>query len=162
MLKPATDSRRQEHSVVVGDFRDAPRPRTRPPNRGRSYLAANIVRVHPLLHRSNKRTRASGHRRQGPQSIPCRSRPLTDDTDTCAFPGLMAGQGRVRVRRNAPPRTLHHRVAAERSLCSLLQQGVDEDLSIKRSKIIRAFAEAHQLDRYAELPLHLNHDAALG
>ena len=44
----------------------------------------------------------------------------------------------------------------------LLQQRVDKDFRIKRSKVIRTFAEADELDRYAEFTLHLHHDAAFG
>ena len=40
--------------------------------------------------------------------------------------------------------------------------GVDERRRVERRHVVRALAETDELDRYAELALHLHHDAALG
>jgi hypothetical protein len=48
------------------------------------------------------------------------------------------------------------------SLCGLLlQQSINEDLSVKRCKIICAFAEADELDRNAQLDAEVFVDALL-
>src|SRR5215211_2620377 len=44
----------------------------------------------------------------------------------------------------------------------LIQEGINEDLRVKRCKIICTFAEADELDRNTQLALHLDHDAAFG
>src|SRR4030095_2641864 len=51
--------------------------------------------------------------------------------------------------------------AAGSSCGLLLQQSVNEDLRVKRRKIIGTFAAAEELDWTAQLPLYLDHNAAL-
>ena len=41
------------------------------------------------------------------------------------------------------------------------QEGVDEGGRLERGQVVGALAEPDQLDRHAELPLHLNDDATL-
>ena len=45
---------------------------------------------------------------------------------------------------------------------SPLQKRVDEGLRVERRQVVRALAEAHQLDRHTQLALHGDDDAALG
>src|SRR6266568_4085814 len=44
----------------------------------------------------------------------------------------------------------------------LSEHGVDKRQRLERRQVVRALAQPDQLDRHAELPLHGDHDAALG